>query len=252
MRSARRLRSACARLVRRAGLALLRRTSEFRGFSDLFIPPYATAIDWQSGLGDAAFLLYGLVRAMRPAVVVEIGSARGRSTCALALACRHNRHGKVYAIDPHTLNPWTEIGTEGITEAFLRSRLRAYGLYEWCEVMTTTSGEAAKTWSQKVDLLFIDGDHSFDGVRLDFESFRPWLAPGAMVVFHDTAWAHYAAQPGDLEDLREKLARMGVPRYLAGLQRSGYHSVTLGQVPGLTLLDPNPGGFAFLPTEGST
>ena len=245
------LRERVARILQRSGFSLLRTMSEHRAFTDVFIPPYSTNVDWQSGLGDAAFALYGLVRAQRPNVIVEIGSARGRSTCALALACRLNGVGRVYAIDPHTINPWTEIGTGGSTEAFLRERLRDYRLDEWCDVIVGTSADAAKTWSTQVDLLFVDGDHSLDGVRSDFELFRPWLAPNALVVFHDTAWSHHtlpedAPHPGDL---REKLATMGVPQYLEMLKAEGYQSITLPLLPGLTILDPQPGGFVFVPGQ---
>jgi predicted O-methyltransferase YrrM len=242
------LRGLVAQCVRRAGFALLRTMSEFRALTEVFVPPYSGRVAWQSGLGDAVFVLYSLVRTQRPEVIVEIGSARGRSTCAFALACRQNGLGRVYAIDPHTINLWTEIGTGGATEAFLRARLREYHLEEWCEVITATSAEAAQGWTRRIDLLFIDGDHSFEGVRNDFEMFRPWLAPNALVVFHDTAWNYHTvrrgAPPGDLA---EKLANMGVPRYLDALKREGYQSITLPVAPGLTILDPNPGGFIFCP-----
>jgi predicted O-methyltransferase YrrM len=37
----------------------------------------------------------------------------------------------------------------------------------------------------KLDFLFIDGDHSYQGVRRDFELYSPLAAPGALVAFHD-------------------------------------------------------------------
>jgi cephalosporin hydroxylase len=37
----------------------------------------------------------------------------------------------------------------------------------------------------KVDFLFIDGDHSYDGVRRDFELYSPLAAAGGLVAFHD-------------------------------------------------------------------
>src|SRR5437764_11581830 len=46
----------------------------------------ADGIDFDSGLGDSANLLYGLVRAMKPEVCVEIGSARGKSACYIGMA----------------------------------------------------------------------------------------------------------------------------------------------------------------------
>jgi len=45
-------------------------------------------IDFHSGLGDSAYLLYGLARALKPQVAVEIGSARGKSACYVARALK--------------------------------------------------------------------------------------------------------------------------------------------------------------------
>jgi cephalosporin hydroxylase len=37
----------------------------------------------------------------------------------------------------------------------------------------------------RLDLLFIDGDHSYDGVKRDFEMYSPLVKDGGLVVFHD-------------------------------------------------------------------
>lgn len=37
------------------------------------------------------------------------------------------------------------------------------------------------------DLVFIDGDHRYDGVRGDYERYRAFLAPGGVIAFHDIA-----------------------------------------------------------------
>jgi len=164
------LRQGLGRFGRHLGHRLARRAStEFLAYSDLFIPPYDKLIDWRSGLGSSLHLLYGLVRTIVPNVVVEIGSARGMSTCALALACRQNATGKVYAIDPHKSNAWSDGGTSNETYDFLRERLSRYKLERWCEVLKMTSAEAFRNWSQSIDLIFIDGDHSYEGVKTDFE-----------------------------------------------------------------------------------
>lgn len=36
-----------------------------------------------------------------------------------------------------------------------------------------------------VDLLYIDGDHSYEGVKADFESYKTFCRPGALIAFHD-------------------------------------------------------------------
>jgi predicted O-methyltransferase YrrM len=37
----------------------------------------------------------------------------------------------------------------------------------------------------KLDMLFIDGDHSYAGAKLDFLQFRDMIAPGGIIAFHD-------------------------------------------------------------------
>jgi len=38
---------------------------------------------------------------------------------------------------------------------------------------------------EKADLLFIDGDHSYNGVKMDFEMFSPLVKNGGSIAFHD-------------------------------------------------------------------
>lgn len=39
--------------------------------------------------------------------------------------------------------------------------------------------------SQGVDFLFIDGDHTYEGVRRDFEMYSPFVSPNGIIAFHD-------------------------------------------------------------------
>ncbi|HXA13920.1 MAG TPA: class I SAM-dependent methyltransferase [Opitutaceae bacterium] len=54
---------------------------------------------------------------------------------------------------------------------------------------------AARLGSEKVDLLFIDGDHSYEGVKADFQLYCPWVRPGGLVVFHDIVPAAETGAP---------------------------------------------------------
>ena len=170
----------------------------------------------------------------------------------MALACRQNGLGQVFAVDPHQVNDWTDVGVGSSTEAFLRDRVSRYDFDDWCTIMRMTSEEAARHWHRNIDLLFIDGDHSLEGVRRDFELFQPWLSPQALVVFHDTAWEHQ--QPWAEQEVAKLFPDMGVPEYMATLQDQGFQSVTLLPAPGLTIMAPRRGGFPFLGgrTDAST
>jgi cephalosporin hydroxylase len=46
------------------------------------------------------------------------------------------------------------------------------------EVCDTLNGES-------VDLLFIDGDHAYAGVEMDYTLYRPFVRAGGAIVFHD-------------------------------------------------------------------
>jgi predicted O-methyltransferase YrrM len=46
------------------------------------------------------------------------------------------------------------------------------------------------------DFAFIDGDHSYDGVRADWLAYSPKIRPGGMVAFHDTWPNEDRVEPG--------------------------------------------------------
>jgi predicted O-methyltransferase YrrM len=41
--------------------------------------------------------------------------------------------------------------------------------------------------NEDIDLLFIDGDHSYDGVKMDFEMYSPLVKKGGIIAVHDIA-----------------------------------------------------------------
>jgi predicted O-methyltransferase YrrM len=47
------------------------------------------------------------------------------------------------------------------------------------------SQELAKRWDKKIDVLLIDGDHSFEGVMADLESWLPHMKEGGVILMHD-------------------------------------------------------------------
>ena len=58
-------------------------------------------------------------------------------------------------------------------------------------IISTTAQAAADVFSKQgltIDLLHIDADHSFAACLDDFRRYRPFLGPGSLVTFHDTAF----------------------------------------------------------------
>ena len=202
-------------------------------------------MDLKSGLGDSAWVLYGLTRAMKPTTAVEIGSARGKSACFVGRALKDNGHGRLYAIDPHTQTAWNDVDSVDTYEV-LQANLRRAKVDGYVEILRATSDVVARSWNRPIDLIFIDGDHSYDGVRRDWELFSPFLTPFATAVFHDTIW--------DLRpNPRYSRADMGVPRFVEELRLQGYPVLTLERDYGVSVVQPRLSGIPLqLDTASST
>lgn len=191
-------------------------------------------INFFSGLHGGAWLLHGLVHTLKPTICVEIGSARGLSACYIGLALKQLGNGKLYAIDPHTKTSWNDY--ESIdTYKIMKKNLHTFRVENYVEIIREYSEKAAEICNQPIDMIFIDGDHSYDGVRRDWELFVPRVREFGIVVFHDTLW--------DLEpDSRWKREDMGVPRFVEELRKQGYPIITFNQHCGISLVQPIVGG----------
>ena len=60
---------------------------------------------------------------------------------------------------------------------------------EWCffqgDSQTPEMKQAVSSYCGKFDLIFIDGDHQYDGVKKDFENYRDLLSDRGVILFHD-------------------------------------------------------------------
>jgi hypothetical protein len=122
-----------------------------------------------------------------PLNVVEIGSYKGRSTSALALALSTlSLDGMVYAIDPHQglrSGRNDRIYQEAETYMDLVNNLRHLSVERFVRCIRTESTKA--TIEVPISLLLIDGLHLSKNVRADFTHFEKYLISRAIVTFHD-------------------------------------------------------------------
>lgn len=117
---------------------------------------------------------------------VEIGSYLGASSSFIALACSENRrYSQLYCVDT-----WqNDAMTEGARETFSVFLTNTKRFERNITPLKCRSAEAAANFTGGIDFLFIDGDHSYEGVLVDVNAWFPLLNPDALVVFHDYAWA---------------------------------------------------------------
>ena len=119
------------------------------------------------------------------AVAVEIGSYLGASSCYLAEGLR-KRGGKLYCVDTWANDAMTEGARDTYGEFAANT-----GQYGAAIVpLRGRSVEIAHDFHHPVDLLFVDGDHSYDAVRDDLNAWLPKVrASGGLVMMHDSGWA---------------------------------------------------------------
>lgn len=130
--------------------------------------------------------LYSLAHDVSEGVIVEVGSYRGKSTCALAIGSQRGHQVPVYAIEPH--EPFKGIFGGGFgpkdRKAFYESMLET-GCWDTVRLVNLSSEAVAPSWTRPLGLVFIDGDHTYEGVKRDFECWEPHLLPHARVAFDD-------------------------------------------------------------------
>ena len=120
--------------------------------------------------------------------VLEIGSFKGKSTVILAKAAAlADENAKIHAVDPMTAPSETDPDLRGDETSFtdFQKNLKAHAVADRIEFHQTFSYDLAKTWNRPLRFLWIDGDHTYKGTKLDFDGFAPHLADGAIVAIHD-------------------------------------------------------------------
>jgi predicted O-methyltransferase YrrM len=119
-----------------------------------------------------------LVRKVRPLRTLEIGVYQGGTIALWAQLIPTN--GTLIGVDFKF--------SEGI-ENRIRAKMKTGQSLHLLEGNSHTIETRAQLFgiigNDNLDFLFIDGDHSYEGVSQDFKDYSPLVRPGGMVAFHD-------------------------------------------------------------------
>lgn len=124
---------------------------------------------------EIAQLLH-VLRALEPTSILEIGVAGGGTN--LLLSCAAPSVRSVLAIDLYVRNKekLSYYAPSGQERLFLDASSYA---------PSTVEQVTAHLAGRKLDALFIDGDHGYDGARRDFEAYAPLVRAGGIIALHD-------------------------------------------------------------------
>ena len=148
---------------------------------------------WRPGRIGVASAWYGhipfahwIIRAAKPHTLVELGTHNGVSYSAFCEAVlRSGSDARCYAVDTWWGDDQAGHYGEEVYRDFRRFHDGHYGAFS--ELLRCTFDDALPYIPDAtVDLLHIDGLHTYEAVKHDFENWERKLSDSAVVLFHDT------------------------------------------------------------------
>ena len=117
------------------------------------------------------------------ATCLEVGSYLGASAIIIARSLPPG--SRLFCVDT-----WqNDCMSEGARDTFAEFKANTSELSGIITPIRAASADAAASFEGQIDFLFIDGDHSYEGCKTDFEAWIPKVREGGTVVFHDVLWA---------------------------------------------------------------
>jgi predicted O-methyltransferase YrrM len=134
--------------------------------------------------------LVKLVQEMKPETLLEIGTASGGTLFLFSRVVPAN--ASIISIDlPGGIHgggyPWWKTI---LFRSFASKEQKITLLRADSHLEDTVNGLKKVLDGRKIDFLFIDGDHTYDGVRKDFENYSLLVRKGGMIALHDIASDH--------------------------------------------------------------
>jgi predicted O-methyltransferase YrrM len=110
---------------------------------------------------------------------LEIGFAYGFSTVWILDGLRSRRNSRHVAIDPFEITAWGGVGLQQL------KRLSVAPTFEWIDEYSIHALSRLIKNGEKFDFIFIDGNHRFDDVLVDFYLSDQLVSPGGLMAFDD-------------------------------------------------------------------
>lgn len=133
------------------------------------------------------FIHYALIVNLKPKRILCIGSRKGFIPAICALACQENGFGHVDFVDAgyglESPDHWS--GIAWWKQVDPKKHFSTLDVNKFLTTYVMTTKEFAKKYKYRYQYIYIDGDHSYKGVKTDYELFWPRLDKEGFMLFHD-------------------------------------------------------------------
>ena len=129
-------------------------------------------------------LVFKIAKSLKDnSVIVEIGAFKGKSTCFIAEGIT-SKNCEFYTIDTWYNDGGMQENRQDVFPDFLKNTAP---YKDKIRPLREFSYKARKTWPEqkKIDFLWIDGDHSYEGVKKDIQNWIPLVKKNSTICFHD-------------------------------------------------------------------
>jgi hypothetical protein len=128
---------------------------------------------------------YDIVAALQPKLTVELGTQNGMSFFCLCQSMLENKiDGLCYAVDTWAGDEHTGAYDNSTYEIVQKTARQQFPAIAY--LMRMLFNDALAHFSDNsIDLLHIDGLHTYEAVSEDFKNWYPKVRPGGVILFHD-------------------------------------------------------------------
>ena len=131
---------------------------------------------------------YDIIANVKPNSIVELGTHKGTSFFAFCQAVKDfNLATSLYAIDTWQGDLHAGFYKEEVYEKFISIREKYYNNKNIIILRERFDDAVNRFKDNSIELLHIDGYHTYEAVKHDFDTWLPKLSPDGIILFHDTA-----------------------------------------------------------------